>query len=313
MSYIPVKPNTPGLIQLNDINLQEIVPFIDWGFFFMAWRLSGKYEGIETVHDCLSCKMSWLHQFPETDRPKAEEALKLYKDAQEMLRQMLDEKIVSINASFGVFPAYAQDDDIFIQDNDKTITVPTLRQQHPATDGFCYSLADFVAPENDYVGAFATTVQGVEAYAETFEKDDDVYHSILAKTLSDRLAEAAAEWLHYKVRKEYWGYAADEDLSVKDMLKTKYSGIRPAVGYPSLPDQSIIFVLNPILKFNEIGIQLTENGAMFPNASVCGLYFAHPQSKYFMIGKIDENQFEDYARRCGKSPEVLRKWMAANL
>ena len=313
MSYIPVKPNTPGLIQLNDINLQEIVPFIDWGFFFMAWRLSGKYEGIETVHDCLSCKMSWLHQFPETDRPKAEEALKLYKDAQEMLRQMLDEKIVSINASLGVFPAYAQDDDIFIQDNDKTITVPTLRQQHPATDGFCYSLADFVAPENDYVGAFATTVQGVEAYAETFEKDDDVYHSILAKTLSDRLAEAAAEWLHYKVRKEYWGYAADEDLSVKDMLKTKYSGIRPAVGYPSLPDQSIIFVLDPILKFNEIGIQLTENGAMFPNASVCGLYFAHPQSKYFMIGKIDENQFEDYARRCGKSPEVLCKWMAANL
>ena len=313
MSYIPVKPNTPGLIQLNDINLQEIVPFIDWGFFFMAWRLSGKYEGIETVHDCLSCKMSWLHQFPETDRPKAEEALKLYKDAQEMLRQMLDEKIVSINASLGVFPAYAQDDDIFIQNNDKTITVPTLRQQHPATDGFCYSLADFVAPENDYVGAFATTVQGVEAYAETFEKDDDVYHSILAKTLSDRLAEAAAEWLHYKVRKEYWGYAADEDLSVKDMLKTKYSGIRPAVGYPSLPDQSIIFVLDPILKFNEIGIQLTENGAMFPNASVCGLYFAHPQSKYFMIGKIDENQFEDYARRCGKSPEVLCKWMAANL
>jgi len=313
MSYIPVKPNTPGLIQLNDINLQEIVPFIDWGFFFMAWRLSGKYEGIETVHDCLSCKMSWLHQFPETDRPKAEEALKLYKDAQEMLRQMLDEKIVSINASLGVFPAYAQDDDIFIQDNDKTITVPTLRQQHPATDGFCYSLADFVAPENDYVGAFATTVQGVEAYAETFEKDDDVYHSILAKTLSDRLAEAAAEWLHYKVRKEYWGYAAGENLSVKDMLKTKYSGIRPAVGYPSLPDQSIIFVLDPILKFNEIGIQLTENGAMFPNASVCGLYFAHPQSKYFMIGKIDENQFEDYARRCGKSPEVLCKWMAANL
>jgi 5-methyltetrahydrofolate--homocysteine methyltransferase len=313
MPYTPVKPNTPGLIQLTDIDLHEIVPFIDWGFFFMAWRLSGKYEGIETVHDCLSCKVSWLHQFPETDRPKAEEALKLYKDAQEMLRQMLDEKIVAINASFGVFPAYAQDDDIFIQDNDKTITVPTLRQQHPATDGFCYSLADFVAPEHDYVGVFATTVQGVEAFAEAFEKEDDVFHSILAKTLSDRLAEAAAEWLHYKVRKEYWGYAADENLSVKDMLKTKYSGIRPAVGYPSLPDQSIIFVLDPILKFNEIGIQLTENGAMFPNASVCGLYFAHPQSKYFMIGKIDEIQLADYAQRRGKTADGIRKWMAANL
>jgi len=313
MKYIPVKPNTLGLIKLVDINLREIVPFIDWVFLFMAWRMSGKYEGIETVHDCLSCKMSWLLQFPEADRPKAEEALKLYKDAQEMLRQMLDEKIVTVNASFGVFQSYALDDDIFIEHDGETITLPMLRQQHPATDGFCYSLADFVATENDYVGAFATTIQGVEAFAGEFEKDDDVYHSILAKTLSDRLAEAAAEWLHYKVRREYWGYAADESLSVKDMLKTQYSGIRPAVGYPSLPDQSIIFELEPLLKFNEIGIKLTENGAMFPNASVCGLYFAHPQSKYFMIGKIDENQFADYAKRSGKTTQKLRKWMAANL
>ncbi len=312
MSY-PYKPNTSGLIQLTDISLREVVPFIDWVFFFMAWRMSGKYEGIETVCDCASCKTSWLQQFSEADRPKAEEALKLYKDAQEMLRRFLDEKIVTIHASFGIFSAYAQNDDIIIQNNKETIVVPTLRQQHPSTDGFCYSLADFVAPQNDYVGAFATTVLGVEAFAETYEKDDDVYHSILAKTLSDRLAEAAAEWLHYKVRKEYWGYAADEELSVKDMLKTRYSGIRPAVGYPSLPDQSVIFTLNPLLKFNEIGIQLTENGAMFPNASVCGLYFAHPKSKYFMIGKIDESQFQEYARRSGKSADILRKWLAANL
>ena len=226
---------------------------------------------------------------------------------------MVDEKIVTVNASFGVFHGYAMDDDIFIEADGKTITLPMLRQQHEATDGFCYSLADFVAPENDYVGAFATTIQGVEAFAESFEKEDDVYRSILAKTLSDRLAEAAAEWIHYKVRREYWGYAADENLSIKEMLKTQYSGIRPAVGYPSLPDQSIIFELDPLLKFNEVGITLTENGAMFPNASVCGLYFAHPKSKYFMIGKIDENQFLDYSKRCGKDPEVLRKWMAANL
>jgi 5-methyltetrahydrofolate--homocysteine methyltransferase len=314
MKYIPVKPNTLGLIQLLDINLCEIVPFIDWGFFFMAWRLSGKYEGIETVHDCLSCKMSWLQQFPEADRPKAEEVLKLYKDAQEMLRSFLDEKIIRVNASFGIFPAYANDDDdIFIKDNDKMIHIPTLRQQHTTTEGFCYSLSDFVAPKNDYVGVFATTIQGVESLAENFEKDDDVFHSILVKTLSDRLAEATAEWLHWKVRKEYWGYAADENLSVKEMLKTQYSGIRPAVGYPSLPDQSIIFALEPILKFNEIGIQLTENGAMFPNASVCGLYFAHPQSKYFMIGRIDENQLTDYARRSGKTSDEMKKWLAANI
>ena len=313
MSHIPVKPNKPGLIQLKNIDLQEIVPFIDWVFFFMAWRMSGKYDGIESVHDCESCKKSWLYQFPISDRPKAEEALKLFKDAREMLWQMLDEKIVSVHASFGIFPAYAIDDDICIENEGKTITLPMLRQQHAATDGFCYSLADFVAPKNDYVGAFATTIQGVEAFAESFEKDDDVYHSILAKTLSDRLAEAAAEWIHYKVRREYWAYAADENLSIKEMLKTQYSGIRPAVGYPSLPDQSIIFELEPLLKFKEIGIELTENGAMFPNASVSGLYFAHPKSKYFMIGKIDENQFADYARRCGKSTDLLRKWMAANL
>ena len=193
MSHIPVKPNKPGLIQLKNIDLQEIVPFIDWVFFFMAWRMSGKYDGIESVHDCESCKKSWLYQFPISDRPKAEEALKLFKDAREMLWQMLDEKIVSVHASFGIFPAYAIDDDICIENEGKTITLPMLRQQHAATDGFCYSLADFVAPKNDYVGAFATTIQGVEAFAESFEKDDDVYHSILVKTLSDRLAEAAAE------------------------------------------------------------------------------------------------------------------------
>jgi len=313
MAFTPFKPNTLGLIKLTDIDLREIVPFIDWVFFFMAWRMSGKYEGIETVHDCESCKMGWLQNFPLEDRPKAEEALKLYKDAQEMLREMLDKKIVTVNASFGIFESSANDDDIVVQHDNKTTVLPMLRQQHAATDGFCYSLADFVATENDYLGAFATTIQGVEAYAEIFDQDDDVYHSILAKTLSDRLAEAAAEWLHYKVRREYWGYAADENLTTKEMLKTQYSGIRPAVGYPSLPDQSIIFALDPILHFNEVGIELTENGAMFPNASVCGLYFAHPQSKYFMVGKVDQLQFEDYAMRCGKSPEVLRKWMAANL
>lgn len=313
MNYLPPKPKTLGLIQLTDIDLREIVPFIDWVFFFMAWRMSGKYEGIETVCDCASCKVGWLQQFTEADRPKAEEALKLYKDAQEMLRHFLDKKVVKVNASFGVFPAYAVDDDIYIEHNQQTITIPTLRQQHAATDGFCYSLADFLAPENDYAGVFATTIQGVEAFAETFEKEDNMYHSILAKTLSDRLAEAAAEWLHYKVRKEYWGYATDENLSVKEMLKTQYSGIRPAVGYPSLPDQSIIFLLEPILKFNQTGITLTENGAMFPNASVCGLYFAHPKSKYFMVGKIDEHQLADYAQRRGKTPEEMKKWLAANI
>lgn len=313
MSYIPAKPNQLGLIHLTDIDLKEIVVYVDWVFFFMAWRMSGKYEGIEQVHDCPSCKMSWLQTLPEKEKPKGEEALKLYIDAREMLREMLEKKIVSVNASFGVFKAHTVEDDIFVEHDGKTTVLPMLRQQHPSTDGYCYSLADFIAPKEDYLGFFATTIKGVEAYAESFEKEDDVYRSILVKTLSDRLAEAAAEWVHTEVRRKYWGYAADENLTIKEMLKTQYSGIRPAVGYPSLPDQSIIFDLDPILNFSEVGIELTENGAMFPNASVCGLYFAHPQSKYFMIGKVDEEQFEDYSKRCKKDPAVLRKWMAANL
>jgi 5-methyltetrahydrofolate--homocysteine methyltransferase len=257
--------------------------------------------------------MSWLQQFPEADRPKAEEALRLYKDAQGMLRRFKNENILKVNASVGLFKAFAREDDICIHYKDTIIVVPTLRQQHPSTDGFCYSLADFLASENDYVGTFATTIQGVEEFASTFEKEDNMYDSILVKTLSDRLAEATAEWLHAEVRKKYWGYAVGENLTVKEMLKTQYKGIRPAVGYPSLPDQSIIFTLEPLIKFNEIGIKLTENGAMFPNASVCGLYFAHPQSKYFMIGKIDENQLNDYARRRNMKPVEISKWLASNI
>lgn len=306
-------PKQPGVTRFTDINLREIVPYIHWTFFFMAWRLNGKYEGIETACDCSACKAGWLQKFAFEERPKAEEALKLYKDAQEMLRRFLDEKIVTINAMVGIFPAYAEDDNIIVDFEGQKITIPTLRQQLPSNDGFCYALSDFIKPQDDYVGVFANTVLGVEAFAETFEKDDDMYHSILIKTLSDRLAEATAEWLHYKVRTEIWGYAPNEKLDVNEFFKTHYLGIRPAVGYPSLPDQSIIFTLDKLIKFEDMGIMLTENGAMFPNASVSGLMFDHPKSKYFNIGKIDENQFQDYARRCGKSPEVLRKWLASNL
>jgi len=306
-------PQKPGKTVFIDINLREIVPFIHWTFFFMAWRLNGRYDDIHTVCDCGSCKVGWLQKFPENEREKAEEALKLYKDAQEMLRRFLDEKIITINAMVGIYPAYSDEDDIFVIPENETVKLPTLRQQVPSTDGFCYSLADFLKPADDYVGVFANTVLGVETFAETFEKEDDMYHSILIKTLSDRLAEATAEWLHYKVRKEIWGYAPNEKQDVTEMFKTHYQGIRPAVGYPSLPDQSIIFTLDKLIDFNALGITLTENGAMFPNASVSGLMFDHPKSKYFNIGKIDEQQFQDYALRCGKLPEVLRKWLAANL
>ena len=306
-------PKQPGITRFNDIDLREIVPFIHWTFFFMAWRLNGKYDDIQTVCDCGSCRVGWLQKFPENERAKAEEALKLYKDAQEMLRRFLDEKIVTLNAMVGIFPAHSEDEDIVVAFENKKITIPTLRQQIPASDGFCYALADFLKPADDYVGVFANTVVGAEALAETYEKDDDMYHSILIKTLADRLAEATAEWLHYKIRTEIWGYVPNEELNVNEFFKTHYQGIRPAVGYPSLPDQSVIFTMNELIDFSSLGISLTENGAMYPNASVSGLVFDHPKSKYFNIGKIDLAQFEDYCRRAGKSPEVLRKWLGANL
>ena len=313
MAYTPAKPNQIGIFHIYDIDLKEIIEFIDWRFYFLAWRLPGRYEGIEKVHNCRSCDAEWLMGFEEKDRPKAEEALKLFRDTQEMLRDVVENKLLKINAVYSIFPAYSENDNIIIEAETGKITLPTLRQQKPSADGFCYSLSDFLAEKNDYIGAFANTVLGTEEMAEEFDKDDDVYKSILIKTLSDRLAEATAEWLHWKVRKEFWAYAPDEDLSVEDMLKTQYKGIRPAVGYPSLPDQSIIFEMDKILEFNKIGVSLTEHGAMFPNASVSGLYFAHPMSRYFMIGKIDDEQLNDYARRKGKTVDEIRKWMSANL
>ena len=307
------KPNQIGVFLIEDIDIKEVIPFIDWRFYFTAWRLPGRYEGIEKVHDCPGCEAGWLQGFEAKDREKASEALKLLRDTQELLREVVDAKSLTLNATYSFFPARSKDEDIFVRIGSSELKIVTLRQQKPATDGFCYSLADFLAEDDDYIGAFANTVIGAEEISQRFDKEDDVFRSILIKTLADRLAEATAEWLHWKVRKEFWGYVPDENISMEDMLKAKYSGIRPAVGYPSLPDQSLIFDLKPMLKFNEAGIMLTENGAMFPNASVCGIYFDHPKSKYFMIGKIDNEQLEDYARRKAKPVAELKKWLAANL
>lgn len=307
-------PNQTGLTQIKDIPLKSLIPYIHWSFFFMAWRLTGKFEGIESTLHCISCKMSWLHKFPEEQRPKAEEAAKLYKDAVNMLQDFIDRGTITVNATIGIYPAIADEyDNIVFNPGPNQTVIPTLRQQIPSTDGFCYSLSDYISSENDFCGVFATTVQGGEELSDEYEKDEDMYNSILIKTLCDRIAEAAAEWLHYQTRKKYWGYAPDEKEDIEEMYKCHYQGIRPAIGYPSLPDQSIIFDLQSLIDFPEIGIQLTENGAMYPNASVSGLYFAHPKSKYFMIGKIDDTQLADYAQRRGRSSEEMKKWLASNL
>ena len=288
--------------------IHEVSEYINWIYFFHAWGFQPRFAAIADIHGCDSCRASWLAGFPEEDRAKAAEAMQLYKDANRMLNQ-LDEDF-EILSVVKLCEANSDGDNLIIDG----VTFPLLRQQAKKREGGPFlCLSDFVRPLSsgikDTVGAFATSI---DADMEgLFEKDP--YKHIIDQALSDRLAEAATEKMHEYVRKEVWGYAKDENLSMKDLMVEKYQGIRPAVGYPSLPDQSVNFLLDEVLDMKQIGIKLTENGAMYPHASVCGLMFSHPASEYFSVGKIGEDQLEDYTRRRGKSIEEMRKFLATNL
>ncbi|MDR2916023.1 MAG: methionine synthase [Tannerella sp.] len=299
-----------------EIPVVEVIPYINWTFFFTAWRLNGRYGDLSQLHDCEGCRAAWLYEQPEMERAKAKEALKLYDDAQKVLRKLVSDRDISAccEALYGFFPAVSIGDDIRIG----TETIPTLRQQTLNDKGFCLSLADYVMPESegleDYAGAFSVTAgKSMEALYHQYEKQNDNYYLMLIQTLSDRLAEAVAEYLHEKVRKEFWGYAPDEKLSVEELFKAHYQGIRPAVGYPSLPDQGLIFMLDRLLQLDRIGVSLTENGALLPTSSVAGFYFSHPESSYFMIGRISEEQLQDYAVRRGEPADDLRRFLIKNL
>ena len=268
-------------------SISELVPYINWVYYFYAWQVKDEAE---------------------KQRMQREALTKL---------QELDNKY-KVYAVFELFDAHSEDDDIVIyrsmmcQDCGvkhpvRVASIPCLRQQQGNPPYLC--LADFLRPLNtsltSKLGLFATTVDiGLET-----DFDDDVYQKMMVQLLADRLAEAAAEVLHLQVRKEIWGYAKDEDLSIPDLLIERFQGIRPAVGYPSLPDTSLNFVLDEILDMKQIGIRLTESGAMKPHASVSGMMIANPKAKYFSIGKIGEDQLHDYARRRGIPAEVLRKWL----
>jgi cobalamin-dependent methionine synthase I len=252
----------------------------------------------------------WLAGFPEKERPKAAEAMQLLKEAHRMLNEL--DADFETHGIFRLMDANADGDNLYL---DGSTRFPLLRQQAvkcKADEPFL-CLSDFVRPLSsgikDKVGAFATTVDADMEHL--YDKDD--YKRMLVQTLADRLAEATAEKLHEDIRKTTWGYAPNENLSVKDLHNEKYQGIRPAVGYPSLPDQSVNFVLNELLDMKQIGISLTENGMMKPHASVSGLMFAHPASCYFSIGKIGEDQLTDYANRRGMNIEEMKKFLAANL
>jgi cobalamin-dependent methionine synthase I len=254
-------------------DISELVPYINWPYFFFAWQV----------------------------RDEAEKA-RLLREAEAQL-ELLAGKYQAY-ALFELYDAKSDGDDIVIGQRHR---IPLLRQQQGNPPYLC--LSDFVSPHEDRVGVFATSVDiGLET-----DFDADPYQKMMVQLLADRLAEAAAERLHEQVRKEYWGYAKDERLSISDMLVEKFQGIRPAIGYPSLPDTSLNFVLDALIDMKQIGIRLTESGAMKPHASVSGLMLAHPQARYFILGKIGEDQLHDYARRRGLPVEVCRKFLAANL
>ena len=313
--YITPEPNVKGRQVLKHIPIEKIVPYIDWKFFFHSWDLSARYASVHHIDDCAACRQQWLLSFPEQEREKAAEAAKLYKEANELLEQLVSNKVGYINAVFGIFEAYSDDESLYID----SIRFPMLRQQKKNDKGEYLSLCDFVAPKSsgkkDYVGGFTVTAGvGANELMSEYERHGDEYKVLLLKSVLDRLAEAATEWLHAKIRREYWGYAVDENITVNEMFALKFQGIRPAVGYPSIPDQSINFLLNDkLLQSREIGVELTENGVMIPNASVSGIIISHPKSKYFNIGNILDDQLQTYIERRGEDAETIRKFLGANI
>jgi 5-methyltetrahydrofolate--homocysteine methyltransferase len=310
--FRPTVPRQSGLQVIPNIPVEEIIPYINWVYFFNAWKLNGRFSEIAFIHGCDVCRASWLSEFPKEEMQKATEAMQLFKEAQRMLDRFVELKVEYCKATYGFFPAYSDGDDLVIGDT----RFPMLRQQSAGEDGKCKCLADYLLPKggNDYVGAFAVTAgSGTEYMKKKFESEGDSYNLMLLQTLTDRLAEALAEYLHVKVRREFWGYAPDENLSIPDLLKEKYVGIRPAMGYPSIPDQKMNFLLDKLLHLDRIGVKLTENGAMYPTASVSGLYLANPIAQYFMIGRIDEEQLEDYAKRRGLTSDEIRPLLSKNL
>ena len=298
-------PSFLGTRVIDDQPLSDLVPVIDWSPFFHTWELKGRYPKIFEAPIVGS---------------KAKE---LFDDAQGLLKDVLDNRLLTAKAVYGLFPANSVDDDIEVYTDESRsevlTTFHTLRQQLEKPEGDAnYALADFIAPKStglaDYLGGFAvTTGIGIEALCERFEKDHDDYNSIMAKALADRLAEAFAEWLHREVRKA-WGYGNEENLSAEDLIRERYRGIRPAPGYPACPDHTEKRILFDLLEAEKVtGIYLTETFAMFPASSVSGLYFAHPQAKYFAVGKIDHDQVKDYAARKQMDVATVERWLSPNL
>jgi 5-methyltetrahydrofolate--homocysteine methyltransferase len=289
-----LKPAFTGSKTISDVTVKNLRPYIDWKPFFIAWEMHGNFPDILT------------------DKVVGTEATKLYNDANALLDKVAAEKWLTPKAVVGFWPAINEGDDVRILHHERTVLLNFLRQQAQKAAGQPnYCLADYISKEpDDHIGAFAVTIQGLEPHVKAFEAQHDDYNKIMLQALADRLAEAYAEYLHEKVRKEYWGYQKEESLSNEQLIKEAYVGIRPAPGYPACPDHTEKYKLFELLNASEAtGITLTESLAMYPASSVCGWYFSHPQSQYFGIGKIQRDQLEDYARRKGEPTEFAEKWL----
>lgn len=293
-----------------DYAVRDIVPYINWVYFFHAWGMEPRFASVADIHDCPSCRASWVASFPKEEQPKAREAATLYTEATNLLRQWADEPMC--HALLLLAEAYSDGDDIVIAGK----RLPFLRQQHAGRSGYTLCLSDFIAPRRELPIGTDNIANRIGVFATTVSLSDNLSSltsQLQSSTLADRLAEATAEKLHEEVRKRIWGYAKEEQLTMRELHAEKFQGIRPAVGYPSLPDQSINFLIDELLGLKEIGITLTPNGAMSPSASVSGFMLAHPQAHYFSIGSIGEDQLQDYARRRGVEPEALRSFLTNNL
>lgn len=301
--FTPVKPTFTGTKTFDHYPLSEIAEYIDWNPFFIAWEMHGKFPQLLT------------------DEKIGKEATKLYDDAKALLKKIINEKWLTAKGVIGFWEANSDGKDtITVKNKNKQIKLESLRQQiKKAANQPNMSLADFIKPVSthnsqltttDYIGAFAVSIHGIDEHIRRFEKNHDDYNKIILQALADRLAEAFAELLHARTRKEFWGYMKDENLSNDELIKEQYSGIRPAPGYPACPDHTEKYKLFDLLDATKnTGIVLTESLAMFPASSVCGWYFAHPESKYFGIGKIEKDQVEDYAGRKNMPVDEIEKWL----
>ena len=302
--HVIASPWFVGRRDVTDVSLADVANFIDWTFFFSAWELKGRFPAI-------------------LEHPQyGAAARELYEHAQALLARIIDEKLLTARGVYAFWPAHSDGDDVVVYADDsrrrELARLPMLRQQEIIADGRPNrSLADFIAPREtgvpDYLGMFAVTAGlGADAVVRRFEQDHDDYNAIMVKALADRLAEAFAEYLHAQARRD-WGYGESEGLSTSDLIAEKFRGIRPAYGYPACPDHSEKFKLFDLLQAGRQGITLTEHAAMLPAASVSGLYFSHPQAKYFTVGRVGRDQLESYAKRKGVPIEEAERWLGPYL